>query len=229
MKSPIDNQKKSTREVILRTIKLRHQATVDELAEAAGVSPVTVRHHLNALQAESLLVSDSVRRKVGRPYHIYSLSEKGHELFPKRYARLSTRLLEELKRRFPSEVVRELFQNVVDDIVAEQRGEFEDLDFEERLCFLIELLAEEGFLARWEKRDGHYRLIEYSCPYISLGKEHTEICTFDRELIISVMGAEVEQHSCMLTGAHCCEFSITPPQVADSMLIGDAALQFSEG
>lgn len=222
MKSPIDNQKKSTREVILRTIKQRHQATVDELAEAAGVSPVTVRHHLNALQAESLLVSDSIRRKVGRPYHVYSLSEKGNELFPKRYARLSTRLLEELKRQFPSEVVRDLFQNVVDDIVAEQREEFEDLDFEERLAFLIELLAEEGFLARWEKHDGEYHLIEYSCPYISLGKEHTEVCTFDKELIISVMGADVEQHSCMLTGANCCEFSISPPQ-PDLMLSGGDA------
>ena len=212
MKSAIDNRKESTREVILRTIKLRHQATVKELAEAARVSPVTVRHHLNTLQAESLLVSDSVRRKVGRPYHVYSLSEKGLELFPKRYARLSTRLLEELKRQFPSEVVTDLFHNVVRDIVSEQRKEFKDLDFEDRLAFLIELLAEEGFLARWEKEDDEYHLIEYSCPYISLGKEHTEICTFDKELIIKVLGTDVEQHSCMLTGDNCCEFSFAAPQ-----------------
>ena len=212
MKSPVDNRKESTRDVILRTIKQRHQATVNELAKAADVSPVTVRHHLNALQADSLLVSDSVRRQVGRPYHVYSLSEKGTELFPKRYARLSTRLLEELKRQFPAEVVTELFHNVVKDIVAEQKGEFEELDFEGRLTFLIDLLAEEGFLARWEKVDGEYHLIEYSCPYISLGKEHTEICTIDKELIISVMGTDVEQHSCMLTGAHCCEFTFVAPE-----------------
>lgn len=216
MKLATDNRKESTREVILRTIKLRHRATVNELAEAADVSPVTVRHHLNALQAESLLLSDSVRRKVGRPYHVYSLSEKGTELFPKRYARLSTRLLEELKRRFPSEVVTELFHSVVRDIVTEQRDDFEDLDFEDRLSFLIELLAEEGFLARWEKDDGQYHLIEYSCPYISLGKEHTEICSFDKELIIEVLGTEVEQHSCMLTGAQCCEFSFSAPQTEAS-------------
>ena len=208
-----DNSKDTTRDVILRTIKQRHQATVKELAEAARVSPVTVRHHLNVLQAESLLVSDSVRRKVGRPYHVYSLSEKGTELFPKRYARLSTRLLEELKRQFPSEVVTDLFHSVVKGIVAEQEDDFEELPFEERLTFLIDLLAEEGFLARWEKQGDEYHLIEYSCPYISLGQEHTEICTFDTELIISVLGTDVEQHSCMLTGAHCCEFSFSAPQV----------------
>jgi predicted ArsR family transcriptional regulator len=153
----------------------------------------------------------TVRRKVGRPYHVYSLSEKGTELFPKRYARLSTRLLEELKRQFPSEVVTELFHNVVQEIVAEQEEEFENLAFEDRLKFLIDLLAEEGFLARWEEQDGEYHLVEYSCPYISLGKEHTEICTFDKELIVSVLRRDVEQHSCMLTGAHCCEFSFAGP------------------
>jgi predicted ArsR family transcriptional regulator len=202
-----DNSKESTRDIILRTIKRQHQATVNELAEAADVSPVTVRHHLNALQAESLLVSDSVRRKVGRPYHVYSLTEKGNELFPKRYARLSTRLLDELKRSFPAEVLTELFQNVVAGIVDEYRDEFEKLSFEDRLDFLVDLLEEEGFLARWEKEDGEYRLIEFSCPFISIGQEHDEICVFDKQLIVSVLGTDVKQHSCMLSGDHCCEFS----------------------
>lgn len=77
MKLGTDNQKESTRDIILDTIRQRYQATVNELAEAADVSPVTVRHHLNALQAEAVLESDRVRRKVGRPYHVYSLTEKG--------------------------------------------------------------------------------------------------------------------------------------------------------
>ncbi|HSM58409.1 MAG TPA: DeoR family transcriptional regulator [Candidatus Sulfomarinibacteraceae bacterium] len=211
MKIVTDNSKESTRDIILHTIKLRHQATVNELAEAADVSPVTVRHHLNSLQAESLLKSDSVRRKVGRPYHVYSLSKKGHELFPKRYARLSTRLLEELKKQFPAEVVTELFHNVVAGIVEEHREQFEGLPFEERLSYLVDMLAEEGFLARWEKIDDEYHLIEYSCPYISVGEEHMEICSFDKELIISVLDTDVKQHSCMLNGDHCCEFSFTKP------------------
>ena len=208
MKAITDNSKESTRDVILRTIKRQHQATVNELAEAADVSPVTVRHHLNALQADSLLVSESVRRKVGRPYHVYSLSDKGQELFPKRYARLSTRLLEELKHEFPPEVISQIFHNVVERVVEEHQGEFENLSFEERLDYLVDLLADEGFLARWEKQDGEYHFIEYSCPYISLGQEHKEICTFDTKLIVSVLNEDVERHSCMLNGDECCDFSV---------------------
>lgn len=213
MKLGLDNSNESTRDIILRTIRQRHQATVNELAEAADVSPVTVRHHLNVLQAESLLELESVRRKVGRPYHVYSLSEKGLELFPKRYASLSLRLLEEMKNQFAPEVVRNIFQGVVEAIVDEHRGEFEGLELEERLAYLVELLADEGFLARWEKRDDRYHIIEYSCPYLSLGHEHAEICHFDRNLIVAVLDTEVEQHSCMLSGDSCCQFSFVPVPV----------------
>ena len=110
MKVISSNNKKSTRDIILESIKSSHQAKVEDLAEAANVSPVTVRHHLNSLQADGLIESDSVRRKVGRPYYVYSLSEKGEELFPKRYVRLTTRLLEELKSTLPADTLDQILK-----------------------------------------------------------------------------------------------------------------------
>lgn len=79
----INHKKRSTRDIILHTIKQSPQSTVEELAGAADISPVTVRHHLNALQADGIIETASIRRKVGRPYYVYSLSEKGQELFPR--------------------------------------------------------------------------------------------------------------------------------------------------
>ena len=70
VKTSSDNGKISTRDTILEAIKQANEATVDDLAKAADVSPVTVRHHLNSLQAEGLLRTHSVRRKVGRPYYV---------------------------------------------------------------------------------------------------------------------------------------------------------------
>lgn len=210
MNSVTDNDhsgKESTREVIVRTIKASHQASVGDLATAADISPVTVRHHLNALLAEGLLITKSVRRKVGRPHIVYSLSQKGHELFPQKYARLSSRLLVELKARLPAEAIAELFAGAGQRTLDEHKKEFEDLPFEERLDYLIDMLAEEGFLAAWKKVDDSYRLTEYSCPYISVGQHHAEICSFDTELILNVLRTDVTQHSCMLEGHTCCEFS----------------------
>jgi predicted ArsR family transcriptional regulator len=209
VKSVTSNGKQNTRDLILHTLKTSSQAKVEELAEAADISPVTVRHHLNTLQADGLIKVHSIRRKVGRPYYVYSLSEKGHELFPQKYVRLTNLLLGELKARLPAEVVTELFSAVVQAIVEEHKGEFEKLSFEERLSYLVGLLAEEGFLAQWKKVGDGYQLTEYNCPYLSVGYKHAEICTFDKELILSVLQTPIQQHSCMLNGADCCHFTFS--------------------
>lgn len=212
MKPVSSNQKQSTRDIILESIKASHQAKVEELAEVANVSPVTVRHHLNSLQAEGLIEASSVRRKVGRPYYVYCLSEKGEELFPKRYVRLTSRLLDELKSILPQETMDRVFKGVVQNVIAEHRKYFEGLPFERRLDYLVKLLKEEGFLASWERTKHGYTLTEYNCPYYSIGQEHEEICTFDTELILSVLDSPIEQHSCMLKGADCCQFTFVPTQ-----------------
>jgi len=203
-----NNQKQSTREVILHTIKSSAESTIETLAEAADVSPVTVRHHINSLLADNLIEATAVRRKVGRPYYTYSLSPDGQELFPKRYVRLTSRILDELKSRLPEEMVAEIFKGVVQGIIAEHTGEFESLSMEARLDYLVDMLGEEGFLSSWEKTADGYKLVEYSCPYISVGHKHSEVCTFDRELMLTVLQTPIQQHSCMLEGANCCEFSL---------------------
>ena len=199
----------STRDKILHTIKAMHEATVENLASAAEISPVTVRHHLNALLAEGLVTTESIRRKVGRPHHVYRLTESGQELFPQKYFRLSSHLLAELKRQFPAQMVNQLFNGVAQAILDEHRGQFEHLPFEAKLSFLVKLLGQEGFLAHWEQTAaGSYQITEYSCPYLSIGEIHTEVCGFDKQLMLNVLQTEVEQHSCMLHGDTCCQFTI---------------------
>ena len=211
MKIVADNSRISTREIILDAIKQANEATVDDLAQAADVSPVTVRHHLNSLQAEGLLETRSIRRKVGRPYFIYSLSDKGHELFPQRYLRLSSMLLDELKERFSEDTVTAVFNSVVDRIVGEHRERIEGLNFEERLNYLIRLLADEGFLASWDMTDSGYQLTEYSCPYYSVGQRHSEVCLFDKQLMVAVLETPITQESCMLSGDTSCQFTFALP------------------
>ncbi len=207
MKS-VSSNNKSTRETILFTIKTNPQSKIDDLAVTADVSPVTVRHHLNGLQAEGLIEVESVRRKVGRPYYVYSITEKGNELFPQKYFSLANRLLDELKSQLPPETVNEIFIGLVKSIVKEHKGEFEALNFEQRLDYLTTLLADEGFIAQWEKTTEGYRITEYSCPYISVGQHHGEVCTLDTSLMLTVLGTEVEQQSCMLRGDDCCQFDV---------------------
>ena len=204
----------NTRETILHKIKEQHSTTVEKLAEAADVSPVTVRHHLNALLADGSIEATPVRRSVGRPHMTYSLSEAGEELFPKNYFRLSTLLLEEIRDRFSPDVVTSIFNGVANRIANDNSERFEGLSFEGRLDFLVTLLEEEGFMARWEKNGDGYQLTEYGCPWLSIGEAHSEVCSFDKELINSVLKTRFQQNSCMLKGDPCCQFNIAAPNGA---------------
>lgn len=204
----INGKKRTTREIILHGIKQSPQSTVEDLAEVADISPVTVRHHLNALLAEGAIEATSIRRKVGRPYYVYSLSQRGQELFPRRYVQLTSRLLDELKDRLPQEAIEEIFEGVVETVLHEHRGEYEHLPLEERLDYLTNLLSDEGFLSTWERTRTGYKLVEYSCPYLSIGSAHTEVCNFDRQIMNSILQQEVHQQSCILQGANFCEYHI---------------------
>lgn len=203
-----ESSKNNTRQIILRTIKAIKQASIEDLAQAAGVSPVTVRHHINSLLADGFIVAETIRRKVGRPYFIYQLTDAGHELFPQKYFALSSRLLEELKARFSADVVNDLFRSLVQKIVEEHRTKIAQLPFEGKLDYLVELLASEGFLAKWEGGGDRYRLVEYSCPFHGMGHTHTEVCALDTALIEEVMETKIEKQSCMLDGDDCCQFLI---------------------
>ena len=70
---------KSTRDRILQTILHQPRRTINELAEAVDINPISARHHLTNLQAEGLVAADEERHGVGRPRLVYFLTEEGME------------------------------------------------------------------------------------------------------------------------------------------------------
>jgi len=73
------------------------------------INPISVRHHINRLEADGLVTSEEERHGVGRPRRLYFLTEKGRERFPTRYIRLTMRLLEQLKEAMPQPMIAKLF------------------------------------------------------------------------------------------------------------------------
>ena len=53
----------TTRQKIVELLRELGQATVEELADAVGLTQMAVRHHLNVLRGENLVATSSVRRK----------------------------------------------------------------------------------------------------------------------------------------------------------------------
>jgi predicted ArsR family transcriptional regulator len=177
-----------------------------------NVSPVTVRHHLSSLQADGLVEARVERRSVGRPHHVFSLSEAGEELFPKQYVSLTRRLLDQLKQNASPELVSLLFEEIANGIIAEHAEQLEGKSNTERMKALAQILKNEGFLVQWEESDGEYRITEHNCPYRTLGEKHPVICKLDQTLITTVLDSPAEKQSCRLDGDNRCVYVVKTQQ-----------------
>ncbi len=197
-----------TRWMVLELIRTQGHATITSLAEALDVSSITVRHHLSTLQSEGLVAITVERKHVGRPKHVYTLTEAAQRYFPNQYHVLAERLLDTLKATLPPEQVGVIIDGVAAGVAARHGMTQPGGTLEERLQRLVEVLGEEGFMAESKHIDGSIVLTEMNCPYLYVGQRHPEVCRIDRALIRQMLGADVEQTSCVLNGDMACVFQV---------------------
>jgi predicted ArsR family transcriptional regulator len=194
----------------MKKLLLNQRSSVNELAEAVDINPISVRHHVNKLEAEGLIESEEERHGVGRPRLVYSLTDKGMEQFPKRYLNLTLRLLEHLKEQLSGRFVGELFQEIAEDMADEITQDF-DLDqlaLEEKMAILEDVLTAEGFTIKLTEDEQKYYLIEASCPYHHVGETHPEICVMDQQLISHITSVPARRIECILNGDQQCKYVI---------------------
>jgi DeoR family suf operon transcriptional repressor len=200
----------NTRNRVLRSLLLNQKRTVNELAEAVDINPISVRHHVTKLEAEGLILSEEERHGVGRPRLIFSLTPKGMEQFPQRYLQLTLRLLEQLKSSLPEKVLGNIFKEVAEGIAEDLTHDInlEDLDLKERLELLQEVLTAEGFMVDIQEEEGNFYVVEASCPYHHVGEDYPEICVVDQELIAHFVSSTPKRVECILEGDKQCKYLI---------------------
>ncbi|MGQ0602994.1 MAG: helix-turn-helix transcriptional regulator [Anaerolineales bacterium] len=204
----------STREKVLHAIKAHGHVAIAQLADELAITPVSVRHHLAALQAEALIHAVEVRRGVGRPHLEYSLTDAATDRFPARYIQFSARLLDELKSTLPADAIESMLTHMAEGMAAEHAHRAVGKSLDEKLDVLVTVLGEEGFRAKWNREGETIQLTEYNCPYIRIGQRHPEICTIDQTVIRQMLSADVEKTNCVLDGAERCVFVIKPQSIA---------------
>jgi predicted ArsR family transcriptional regulator len=198
-----------TRQDILQYLREKGAADVNELAEALGLSPVTIHYHINVLQRDGLLGSRAVRQGVGRPRNVFTLRDSALEKFPQGYHRLSDRLLELLKSRMTEADIQALFERIGEDIAAEHATNLQGKPLEQKIGALIGLLGEEGFMSRLEKIGADdFVLTQVNCPYQYVATRHPEVCELDLQLMNSALGTAVQREACVANGDAVCTFHI---------------------
>jgi len=130
----------SSKSQILVALKRQGRCSVDELAIALHLAPMTVRQHLATLERDGLVVSAEERQRMGRPHFVFSLTEQGDESFGMRYDRIALQLLLEVGRLDSQEIA--------------------GLSAEEKTALLFDRLADR-FISRYRPRMGPLTLADF--------------------------------------------------------------------
>jgi len=204
----------STRQEILGILKAERQATVEDLAKRLELTPMTIRHHLNVLQAQMLVEASKVHRsqKVGRPRLVYTLTAAADELFPQSYGDLARYLVTEVKEAMGNDATQEIFRRVAHRLAKEAPPAVEGQRFVDRLVQIVEFLESRGFVVTWEKAHEGYLLTNANCPYRRVTSEHREVCIMDSTLIEDLLGVKPERLSSMQRGDELCRYLLRAPE-----------------
>jgi DeoR family suf operon transcriptional repressor len=187
-----------TRERILTILKETHEATVDELSEELGLTPVTIRHHLDILRGDGLVEIPRARRRKapGRPQYLYALTLQGAALFPRMYDQLAGHVLAELSSLLDSAGELKAAMDRIAERIASQASPPDD-DFDTRIEAAVDFLEGLGYMARLERDDsGDCRIRIINCPYESVARIHHVVCDMDLALITRLLGRAPEREAC---------------------------------
>jgi len=199
---------RQTRKQVLQALYELGEATVNDLADLVGVKPVSVRHHLNTLHADGLILLEERRQPVGRPYHVYRLSARGLQTVPRHYSQMVEVLLGEVQGVLDAQE-REALAHRLATLLARRAGQdFDELPVEARMERLARLMNESNYNVRWQQAHQQLQLDSTSCPYYHAGSAVPEACHIEERMFQALVGVDVQRESCIQAGDPVCRLAL---------------------
>jgi predicted ArsR family transcriptional regulator len=191
-----------SRQRILEYIKKSGQASVAELSKALALTPVTIRHHLEALRLEGLVAEPISRHKPGpgRPEMMYEITAQADSTMPRNYGELCRCLIQAVETTQTPELTGLLAE--MGNSLGASAGAIGDT------AVIASYLDERGYFPSLDQGEGMIILKLANCPYLEVAENAPTLCEFDRSLIESLFGKEVEMVGRIVDGEPVCTFHI---------------------
>ena len=152
----LENTPRHSADRLLILLKTRGPQTTADLGEATGVTGEAARQQLARLAADGLVVPTVERRGVGRPAHVWALTEAGNARFPDAHGELTAQLIRTIRMQLGEDVL----DRIIDARAVESRAAYVAAldgaaDLSERVARLAEARTLEGYMAEsWTEGGG---------------------------------------------------------------------------
>ncbi|SRR5579883_833216 len=187
----------------------RGRRTVDELADAIGITDNAVRLHLTALERGGLVRAAGVRREgsVGKPATEYVVAPEADSLYSRAYEPVLTTLLVTLAGRFDpaelTELLRDVGRQLASTVVS--RG----ATLEARVRDAAGVLVALGGDCEVVREGRGYRVRGFACPLSESVRQCPAVCAAAESLVAGIVGDAVEE-ACDRGERPACSFLVTP-------------------
>jgi predicted ArsR family transcriptional regulator len=197
-------------------LRLRHEgpSAPEDLASALGASRTGVLQQLHALEAAGLVSRRAVRHGVGRPRHVYDVTDAAQDLFPTNYDGLALGLLAAIRSIGGDSLVDDVFEErrrTTGDRVRQRIAERLPVDAPliDRARELAVIQDEQGYLAEAVLgADGVIRLVERNCAIHRIAADTIAACQAELDLFREILGSDVERETHIAAGDRCCTYRV---------------------
>jgi predicted ArsR family transcriptional regulator len=129
----------------------------------------------------------------GRPAHVYTLTELGHDLFPRNYHQLVAQLLEAATSELGPEAVERLFDHRQQELAELYGGRTRGQPLPELASALAAIQDENGYMADCAAAgDGQFVVREHNCAIARVAGSWPTACAHELALFRQLAGPEVE-------------------------------------
>jgi predicted ArsR family transcriptional regulator len=186
------------------TLLRRDGRTVEEFAQALGLTDNGVRAHLAILERDGIVQQQGTvsRGGGGKPAYVYELTPEAETLFPKAYSPVLRRLLDVMAEQLGHEeteaLLRAVGRRIADERLAPASGS------RARLEAAVEVLNELGGLVELEEQNGTFIIQGYSCPLSAVSSDHPEVCRMAETLLAELAGVPIHEHCDRGERPRCC-------------------------
>ncbi len=204
------------RRAILVHLRRNGPGSPDAIAGSIGASRSGVAQQLRALEGAGLVTRTAVRHGVGRPRHLYDVTEDAQGLFPSNYEGLASGLI--------AAIIELGGDQLLEDVMAARSRQAgtalreglaaalpPEAPLADRVRELARLQDGLGYLAEARVEDGVIRLVQHNCAVHDIARANGSACRAELAMFRDLLGPGVERECHILNGDRCCTYRIAPP------------------
>lgn len=184
-----------------------------------SIASMTARQHLVDLERDGLILATKAKRSTGRPHHVYFLTPKGEQMFPRRYDLVAQILLEEIGSLDPDDISALspdqkqslMILRTADRLAARYEFPVEGRSLQERVEAVTDILHLIGGFAEWHNTSAGLEIRDHNCVFASLvpHKQDGE-CEWHVRLLTQLLKWPVSHGPAGSEGVECCRYLVDP-------------------